>query len=214
VPRKIAGATRRAYDALAFVYPLLTWLCHSKAHDSALRRTPIRNGMSVLEIAVGSGRLFNRILQANQLGTVVGVDLSPRMAAHALDRALKNFPQRRLGCGVADVCNLPFRNASFDAVMCCYLLELLTREELMWAIEEIGRVLRPGATLTLVLVGRNVTLFNRAYGLAQAVAPAFWGRQVEHDVPALLEEFGMRIVTDTFVRQGFYPSRVLVARIR
>jgi SAM-dependent methyltransferase len=174
VPREIAWATRRAYNALSFVYPLVTWLCHSKAHDSALRHTPIRNGMSVLE----------------------------------------KFPQVRLGCGVADVCNLPFRDASFDAVVCCYLLELLTRAEIMRALEEIVRVLRPSATFTLVLVGQNVTLFNWAYALAQAVAPAFWGRQVEHDVPALLEEFDMRITTDTFVRQGFYRSRVLVARIR
>jgi ubiquinone/menaquinone biosynthesis C-methylase UbiE len=213
VPREIAGGTRRAYNALSFAYPLLTWLYHSKAHDCALRHTPIRNGMDVLEIAVGSGRMFHRILQANQLGTVVGVDLSQKMAVQARDRALK-FPRGRLGCGVADVCKLPFRDASFDAVMCCYLLELLTREEMMRAFEEIGRVLRPSATFTLVLVGQNITLFNWAYALAQAAAPAFWGRQVERDVPALLEEFDMRIVTDTFVRQGFYPSRVLVARIR
>jgi hypothetical protein len=30
-------------------------------------------------------------------------------------------------------------------------------------------------------------------------------------VPELIREAGMRVVTDRFVRQGFYPSRVLVA---
>jgi ubiquinone/menaquinone biosynthesis C-methylase UbiE len=165
----------------------------------------------LLSAVAGCSTVFSK---ANQLGTVVGVDLSPRMAAQARDRALKKSPQVRLGCGVADACNLPFRDASFDAVMCCYLLELLTWEEMMRALEEIERVLRPSATFTLLLVGQNVMLFNWAYALAQAAAPAFWGRQVEHDVPALLEEFDMRIVTDTFVRQGFYPSRVLVARNR
>jgi hypothetical protein len=43
------------------------------------------------------------------------------------------------------------------------------------------------------------------------LVPAFWGRQVESSVPELIREAGMRVVTDRFVRQGFYPSRVLVA---
>ena len=36
--------------------------------------------------------------------------------------------------------------------------------------------------------------------------------QVESDVPDMIRGAGMRILTDQFVRQGFYPSRVLVAR--
>jgi len=31
-------------------------------------------------------------------------------------------------------------------------------------------------------------------------------------VPVMVEAVGMRIVSDQVVRQGFYPSRVLVAR--
>jgi hypothetical protein len=42
--------------------------------------------------------------------------------------------------------------------------------------------------------------------------PAFWGRQVERDVPVLVKDAGLRIVTNHFVRQTGYPSRVLVAR--
>jgi len=34
---------------------------------------------------------------------------------------------------------------------------------------------------------------------------------VESSVPNLIRQAGMRVVTDRFVRQGFYPSRVLVA---
>jgi hypothetical protein len=47
-----------------------------------------------------------------------------------------------------------------------------------------------------------------------SLAPAFWGRQVEHDVPHMIREAGLRIVTDQFVRQGVLPSRVLAARKR
>ena len=212
LPRTIAGRTRRVYDTLASVYPLSTFLFHSKAHACALRHAGIRNGMRVLEVATGSGEMFRRLLKANPGGTTFGLDLSPRMAAHTLHRARREFPSVRAHSGAVDVRDLPFRDCSFDAVMCCYLLELLAQQDITRTIEEIRRVLRPSGSFALVVIGQNVKMFNRVYGVAGTLVPAFWGRQVEHDVPDMIREAGLNIVTDRFVRQGFYPSRVLVAR--
>jgi hypothetical protein len=64
------------------------------------------------------------------------------------------------------------------------------------------------------VIGQNVNMFNRLYTLGGSLVPAFWGRQVESSVPELIRETGMHLVTDRFVRQGFYPSRVLVAENR
>jgi ubiquinone/menaquinone biosynthesis C-methylase UbiE len=212
MPRTIADRTRRVYDTLASVYPASTFLFHSKAHRFALRNSGIRNGMRVLEVATGSGEMFRRLVKTNPDGQTFGLDLSPKMAAHSLHRARKEFPRSDAHCGAVDVRDLPFRDASFDAVMCCYLLELLAQEDIVRTLEEIRRVLRPGGVFSLVVIGENVQMFNRLYGVCGKLVPAFWGRQVEHDVPDLLRESGMRIVSDHFVRQGFYPSRVLVAR--
>jgi ubiquinone/menaquinone biosynthesis C-methylase UbiE len=211
-PRTIAARTRRVYDTLASVYPASTFLFHSKAHKSALRHSGIRNGMRVLEVATGSGEMFRRLVKTNPDGQTFGLDLSPKMAAHSLQRARKEFPGYDAHCGAVDVRDLPFRDASFDAVMCCYLLELLAQEDIVRTLEEIRRVLQPGGIFSLVVIGQNVRMFNRLYGVCGKLVPAFWGRQVEHDVPDLLRESGMRIISDHFVRQGFYPSRVLVAR--
>jgi hypothetical protein len=62
-----------------------------------------------------------------------------------------------------------------------------------------------------VVIGQNVKMFNGLYTVCGSLVPAFWGRQVESSVPELIRQAGMRVVTDRFVRQGFYPSRVLVA---
>ena len=51
LPVLIPGRTRRVYDRMAPVYPLSTYLYHSKAHESALSASGIRDGMSVLEVA-------------------------------------------------------------------------------------------------------------------------------------------------------------------
>ena len=208
----IVGRTRRVYDTLASVYPASTFFFHSKAHTCALRHSRIRNGMRVLEVATGSGEMFRRLIQANPDGKTFGLDLSPKMAAHTMHRARREFPRAQAHCGAVDVRDLPFRDASFDVVMCCYLLELLAEQDIARTLREIGRVLRSGGTFSLVVIGQNVRLFNRLYEVCGALAPAFWGRQVEHDVPGLIRAAGLRIVTDQFVRQGFYPSRVLAAR--
>lgn len=211
-PRTIAERTRRVYDRLAAIYPASTFFFHSKAHDCALRHSGIRNGMRVLEVATGSGEMFRRLVKTNPDGQTFGLDLSPKMAAHSLRRARREFPASEAHCGAVDVRDLPFRSGSFDAVMCCYLLELLSQEDIGRTLLEIRRVLRSNGIFSLVVIGQNGRIFNRAYGVAGALVPSFWGRQVEHGVPELLRAAGLRIVRDQFVRQGFYPSRVLVAR--
>jgi ubiquinone/menaquinone biosynthesis C-methylase UbiE len=196
---------------VASVYPVSTFFFHSKAHDCALRHSGIQNGMRVLEVATGSGEMFRRLVQANPDGRTFGLDLSPNMAAHTLRVARKAYPQAEAHCGAVDVRSLPFRSGSFDAVMCCYLLELLSQDDIRLTLREIGRVLHAGGKFSLVVIGQNVKMFNRLYTVGGNLVPAFWGRQVESSVPELIREAGMRVVTDRFVRQGFYPSRVLVA---
>jgi len=211
MPRTIAERTRRVYDLVASVYPVSTFFFHSKAHDCALRHSGIRNGMRVLEVATGSGEMFRRLVKANPDGGTFGLDLSPNMAAHTLRVARKACPHAQAHTGAVDVRSLPFRSATFDAVMCCYLLELLSQEDIHVTLREIRRVLRPGGRFSLVVIGQNVKMFNRLYAVGGNLVPAFWGRQVEHSVPELIREAGMHVITDRFVRQGFYPSRVLVA---
>jgi len=209
-----AARTRRIYDTVAAVYPASTFFFHSKAHACALRHSGIRDGMRVLEVATGSGEMFRRLVKANPRGRTIGLDLSPKMAAHSLRRARKECPEAKAHTGAVDVRDLPFRDSSFDAVMCCYLLELLAQEDIVRTLREIRRVLRSGGSFSLVVIGQNGKWFNRIYSAAGALVPAFWGRQVEHGVPDLIRETGLVITTDLFVRQGFYPSRVLVARKR
>jgi ubiquinone/menaquinone biosynthesis C-methylase UbiE len=212
MPQTIAARTRRVYDRVAAVYPASTFFFHSRAHRCALTDSGIRDGMRVLEVATGSGEMFRRLVKANLTGETVGLDLSPRMAAHTQRRVRYAFPGASTQCQAVDARYMPFRDETFDALVCCYLLELLSTDDIARTIGEFRRVLRCRATLTLVLIGQNVDVFNRLYRVLGRVAPAFWGRQVEERVPELIEENDFRITSDRQVRQSGYPSRVLVAR--
>jgi len=210
--RGLPGSTRRVYDLLAGIYPLSTFLFHEKAHKVALSLAGIRDGMQVLEVATGSGEMFGRIVRINPGGLTCGFDLSPNMAARTQRLARRRLPRARAHCQAVDACNMPFRDGSFDAVVCCYLLELMGPGEILRALGEIHRVLRPNGRLALVLIGQNVPAFNTLYKVAGGLAPAFWGRQVETAIPEAIGGYDFEVEHDQKVQQGFYPSRVMIAR--
>ena len=212
LPATLAARTRRVYDRLAAVYPVSSMLFHSRAHRCALEVSGMRDGMRVLEVATGSGEMFRKLIRANESGSTLGLDLSPNMAARTQRIVRRRFPAARAHCQAVDARQMPFRNETFDAVFCCYLLELLCAEDIVSTLGEFRRVLRQHGQLTLVLIGQNAAIFNAAYKVAGSLAPAFWGRQVEQRVPELIESMRFEIVHDRTVRQIFYPSRVLVAR--
>ena len=211
LPATIAERTRRVYDLLAGVYPVSSLLFHARAHKSALRHSGIHDGMQVLEVATGSGEMFRRLVKANQNGATFGLDLSPKMAARTQRRVRREFPQACTLCKAVDARHMPFRDQSFDAVVCCYLFELLSADDIQLTIHEFARVLRPTGAVTLIMIGQNKTYFNHLYRFCTRVAPAFWGRQVERSIPQLIESIGFQISTDRTVKQTFYPSRILTA---
>lgn len=212
LPQTIAARTRRVYDRLAAVYPISTMLFHSRAHREALKASGIRDGMDVLEVATGSGEMFRRLARVNPSGRTLGFDLSPKMAARAYRRVRRRHPHHRIHCQAVDARRMPFRNGAFDALVCCYLLELLSAQDIAGTLGEFHRVLRSDGRLSLILIGQNSTLFNRIYDVLGSLVPAFWGRQVERRVPEMIESRGFEILSDRTVSQTFYPSRVLVAR--
>jgi len=201
--------TRRIYDLVAPLYPLSSLLFHSHAHRHALAASGIENGMRVLEVAIGSGEMFDRIVRRNPDGQTLGLDLSPNMAARTQTAAQKKYRNSAAFCQAADARHMPFATASFDALVCCYLLELLSDEDIMSALAEFKRVLRPGGRLTMILICQSASSFNAMYKVCTKVAPAFWGRQVERRVPQLLRSHGFAINSDRHVKQIFYPSRVI-----
>ncbi len=210
--RTISDRTQKVYDHLAAVYPASTFFFHSKAHKTALELSGIKDGMRVLEGATGSGEMFRRLVNANPSGQTIGFDLSPKMAARTQRRAREEFPHSGASYQAVDARHIPFRDNTFDAVVCCYLLELLSSGDIALALREFRRVLKPRGVFTLVLIGQNTPGFNRAYQVCGRLAPAFWGRQVEARVPEMIRAVNLRVLRDKMVRQGFYPSRVLCAR--
>ena len=210
LPQTIAARTRRVYDILSTIYPLSSYFFHKKAHNAALEMARVQNGMQVLEVATGSGEMFRRLVKTNSAGRTYGIDLSPKMAARTHKHVRQDFPKANSHCHAVDARYLPFRDDSFDAVFCCYLLELMSRSDILLTLREIRRVLKPHGSLSLILIGENDSqLFNSLYEVAGSLVPAFWGRQIQAEGAEILRAAGFRIESERLVKQSGYPSRVL-----
>jgi len=114
--------------------------------EKVLRRLlPAAAVGDLLDVGTGTGRMLE--IFGPRAGRAVGIDLSPEMLAVAranLSRAgLANCSVRQ-----ADLYQLPFAAASFDAVTVHQVLHFLDRPA--QAMAEVGRVLRPGGRLLVV----------------------------------------------------------------
>ncbi len=103
-----------------------------------------RGQRRVLEVGCGAGR--HVMLFAKEGLEVVGTDI----AQAALDFTRRRLEQERIS-GVAleqaHAAELPFPDASFDALLAWRFLHVLSREEAERAVAEARRVLRPGGSL-------------------------------------------------------------------
>ena len=70
----------------------------------------------------------------------------PNMAARTQRMARRSIPDSPAHClahcQAVDARSMPFRDGSFDAVVCCYLFELLSGDDILNTLLEIHRVLR------------------------------------------------------------------------
>ena len=96
----------------------------------------------VLDVGTGEGQLARHLI-AHGAGAAVGIDPSDAQVAVARERAGGPSYAR----GAAD--NLPFPNATFDAVVACLVFEHIVAVDA--AIAEVARVLEPGGTFLFLL---------------------------------------------------------------
>jgi SAM-dependent methyltransferase len=127
------------------------WTEHEERYDNALRayrevynqRTAIRPGEDVLDVGCGTGQSSRDA--AAHAGSVLGVDLSARMIARAIERSA-GYPN--VTFWQADAQIYPFEPGAFDTVV--------SRTGAMFfgdrtaAFTNLARALRPGGRMTLL----------------------------------------------------------------
>jgi ubiquinone/menaquinone biosynthesis C-methylase UbiE len=166
------------YDAVMMP---LGWL----GLDRARRR--LVDGLSgrVLEVGTGTGLVLPSYPPT--VSDVVAIDIDPEMLA----RARRRRPDLTLL--QADVQQLPFPDASFDAVVAC--LVFCSVEDPVRGLAELRRVLRPGGQLRML---EHVRAPHSGLARLQDRLNPVWshlsgGCQLNRDTVPLVEAAGFRL---------------------
>src|ERR671919_2827972 len=152
---EFADQVRGMFDRIAGVYDLMnstmTAGLHHQWRQRAVDRAEVGPGDDALDVACGTGDLaFELRRRIGSDGRVVGCDFSERM----LELARAKSGERGLAVefGWADALDLPYGDASFDAVTVGFGARNLANLEK--GIAEMTRVLRPGGRLVILEISR------------------------------------------------------------
>jgi ubiquinone/menaquinone biosynthesis C-methylase UbiE len=181
------GPDRRFFDIWSLFYdvPLVQRLTYRPIHEEVLRLLRTTAPDRVLDVGCGTGLLAARIHEELPRARVVGCDFSPGMLRQAAART------RAVAWTRCDAQGLPFRDASFDAIVSTEAFHWFPDQQR--ALSEFHRVLAPQGRLHVALI--NVP-FAAASQLLRAASrllgePFYW--PTRHHMRRMVETAGFRV---------------------
>ncbi len=205
-PQSVSGV----YSRLAPVYELWARMTEAKARSRVLELANIRDGEDILEVATGTGAQLVELARRNPSGTTRGIELAPGMVRRTQKRLAAEglaAVEVREGSGL----ELPFEDESFDLLVNGYMLDLLPHEEIVAAIAEYRRVLRPGGRLVL----SNMTVAERR---RDGIWDELYKRGIDLTAGCrgvlaapVLDEEGFEQVSRQYIGQMGFPTEIVTA---
>jgi ubiquinone/menaquinone biosynthesis C-methylase UbiE len=201
----------RMYTRLAPVYEAWARATESKARRRVLELASVRPGEDVLEVATGTGVQLVRLGGANPGGRTAGVEISEGMLAQTRRRLEDAGLATEVEVIEGSALELPIADESFDLLVNGYMLDLLPRDDILRALAEFRRVLRPRGRLVLSNMTkgerRRHRIWDWAYGRGFVVTANCRGVLAA----PVLRELGFRGVSREYLSQMLFPTEIVTA---
>lgn len=177
------------YDQLVSAYDYLYRAALEKV------KTMVENNHTVLEVGCGTGIISLGI--ADRAGSLVAVDISPKMIAVAQEKALR-LSVANIEFHVADAYDLPYEDNHFDGLILFNILHILKEPGALLA--EAYRVLKPNGYLIVAadcykepLDSFSVKILILVYRVLKGVGMTYLNRFRKADLINLLKATGIEI---------------------
>jgi ubiquinone/menaquinone biosynthesis C-methylase UbiE len=132
-------------------------------YEAILRSVGLRRGWHVLDAGCGSGSFLPLIAaEVGPTGQITALDLAPENIAAVEQRVADWALDCPVSTRVGSFLDLPFADASFDAVWCANSSQYLTDGELPTMLAEFHRIVRPGGMVAIKEA--NGAIWNYAPG--------------------------------------------------
>jgi ubiquinone/menaquinone biosynthesis C-methylase UbiE len=199
------------YSTLAPAYELWAQVTESGPRRRVLELANVRNGEDILEVATGTGAQLLSLAKRNPSGHTAGVELADGMLAQTRKR-LQAAGLGSVELVRGDALRLPFDDASFDLLVNAYMLDLLAREDIVRALAEFKRVMRPGARLVLSNMTKGGPRCHRVWDSLYARGINLTANCRGVLAAPVLAELGFREIRREYMAQMLFPTEIVTAR--
>jgi ubiquinone/menaquinone biosynthesis C-methylase UbiE len=200
------------YARVAWFYDGWGRITEDKALNRLLALAGVEDGMSILEVAVGTGRLFEKLVRLNPSGVNEGMDLSPAMLSHARRRLARNAKAGAYRLQEGSAYDLPFESDRFDLLFNTFMLDMFPVEDYPRVLGEFLRVLMPGGKLAIAYFSQGRNWSNRIWPWLAKHFPALLTGCRPVELRPALEQLGVRILEQEFISQNTFPSAIVIAQ--
>ena len=126
------------------------FLAMQPEYEGMLRWVGIQPNWHVLDAACGGGSFLPLMIElAGAGGKVTAIDLAPENTQIVKAKAEQNTWSTLVSIDVGSVLELPYGDQSFDAIWCANTMQYLSEEDVVRAIKEFRRIVRPGGLVAL-----------------------------------------------------------------
>ena len=207
VPQEDVG---KLYDRKAWFYDLWASLTESKAQKWAIEIAEVQNKTTILDVAVGTGRLFRKIVKQNPDGKNYGIDISQGMLTKAKMKLSKQ-ENKIYSLEIGSAFDIRMDDGSVDILFNNYMFDLISFDQMDNVINEFSRVLKPGGKLVLVNMTKAEKFGAGLYEIIYRISPPLMGGCRGVQMSDLLTEHGFKLITREYVQQMLFPSEVILA---
>lgn len=213
LPRRYSDALMKSsYARVAWFYDAWGRLTEDKALNRLLALAEVADGMDILEVAVGTGRLFEKLVARNPSGNNQGVDIAPAMLAYAKRRLARHAERDAYQLQEGSAYQLPFAPDSFDRLFNSYMLDMFPLEDHARVLSEFLRVLRPGGVMAIGYFSHGHRWFNRLWPWLAKHFPALLTYCRPVDLLPTLEQLGVVVLAHETLSQNSFPSDIVIVQ--
>lgn len=203
--------TISSYKKVVGFYDFWGWITESKAAKHVIELSDINNGQTILEVACGTGVVFENIVKRNPDGKNVGIDLSPDMLEKAKHR-LKKHKNVNFELKEGDALQLNFADETFDTLVNNFMVDLMPADTFEKIASEFYRVTKPNGKVIISTFSFGKKKINKFWlWIAKKFPDLLTGCRPVSFKETLIKA-GFKIEKDLEISQNTFPSEIIKAR--
>ena len=205
--------TKKDYKNVVWFYDFWSRLTESKAARHVIDFAEIMDGETILEIACGTGLVFEQIVKRNPNGKNTGIDLSPDMLGKARKR-LGKIKNGNYELKEGDALNLGFAENTFDLLINNFMVDLMPSDTFDILAKSFYRVTKPNGRLIVSTFSFGKKKINRFWFWVAKYFPDILTGCRPVSFKTNLINAGFEIEKSIEISQNTFPSEITRARKR